>query len=61
MRYDWLVKKDTIDWPIRVKGNSKRTSDNLLSPLEAQNRDLGTASQMLLTEVQLHLQCRLGV
>ena len=34
---------------------------NLLSPLGAQDKDFGTASQTLLTEVKLHLQCRLAV
>ena len=32
---------------------------NLLSPLQAQNKDITTASQLLLTKVKLHLQCRL--
>jgi len=31
----------------RLKGNSKRISGNSLSPLEAQNNDLGAASQTL--------------
>ena len=33
---------------ITLKGNSKLTSANLLSHLEAQNRDLGAALQTLL-------------
>ena len=49
MRHDWPVKKAIVDLPIRLKGNSKRTSGNSLSPLEAHNKDLGTASQTLLT------------
>ena len=44
------VKKAIVDLPIRLKGNSKRNSGNSLSPLEAQNKDLGTASQTLLTD-----------
>ena len=48
-RPDWPVKKAIVDLPIRLKGNSKRTSGNSLSPLEAHNKDLGTASQTLLT------------
>jgi len=42
--YDWRVKKAMIDWSIKMKGNSKRLSGNLLSPLGAQNKDLGAAS-----------------
>ena len=37
-----------------MKGNSKCTSGNLLSPLVAQNKDIGSALQMLQTEVKLH-------
>ena len=48
-----------MDLPIRVKGNSKRTSGNLLSPLGTQKKDFGTASQTLLTEVKLSLRHRL--
>ena len=33
-----------------MKGNSQATSGNSLSPLVAQNQDLGSASQTLLTE-----------
>ena len=44
MRRDWPVKKAIVDWSIKVKGNSKRPSGNVLSPLEAQNKDLGAAS-----------------
>ena len=36
-----------------MKGNSKRTSGNPLSPLGAQNKDISTASQTLLTEVKI--------
>ena len=43
MRRDWPGKKAIVDWSIKMKGNSKRPSGNLLSPLEAQNKDLGAA------------------
>ena len=37
-----------VDLPIKVKGNSKRSSCNLLSPLGTQNKDINcAASQML--------------
>ena len=58
-RHDWLVKNAIVDLPIRLKGNSKRVSSNSLSPLGAQNNDIGAASQTLVTEVKLHLRCRL--
>ena len=58
--HDWLVKKATVDLPISMKGNSKRTSINLLSPLGAQNIDLSATSQTLLTKVKLCLRCRLS-
>ena len=48
-RHDWPVKKAIVDLPIRLKGNSKRTFRNSLSLLEAQSKDLGSASQTLLT------------
>ena len=51
-RHDWPVTKDIVDLPIRIRGNSKRTSGNSLSPLGAQNEDIGTAPQTLLTEVK---------
>ena len=37
MRHDWPVKNAIVDLPIEMKGNSKRTSGNSLSPLGAQN------------------------
>ena len=37
--HDWPVKKAIVDLPIRMTGNSKCTSGNLLSPLGAQNKD----------------------
>ena len=49
-----------------MKGNSKRTSGNSMSPLGGggggggvQKKDLGAASPTLLTGVKLHLQRRL--
>ena len=35
-----------------MKGNSKAISGNSLSPLGAQNKDVGAGSQTLLTEVK---------
>ena len=58
-RHDWPVKKDMLDLPIRMKENSKRIFGDSLSPLEAQNKYLGAASQTLLTEVKLRLRRRL--
>ena len=60
MRHDWPAKKAFVDLPIKMKGNSKRTSGNSLSPLGAQNKDIGAASRTLLTEVKLHLRRRLS-
>lgn len=40
-----------------LKENSKHTSRNTLSLFWAQNKDLGAASQTLLTEVKLRQQC----
>ena len=45
---------------IRLKGNLKCISSNLLSPLRAENKDIATALQTLLTGVRLHPQCRLA-
>lgn len=39
------VKTAIVILPIRMKGFSKRTSDNSLSPFGAQNEDIGAASQ----------------
>ena len=47
-----LLKKAIVDLPIRLKGNLKRTSGNLLSQLGAPTKDLSTASQTLLTGVK---------
>ena len=38
-----LLKEPLFHWPIRLKGNSKRTSGNSLSHLGAQYKDLGAA------------------
>ena len=56
--HDWPIKKDIVDLPIRLKGNWKPISSNSLSLLGAQSKDLGTASQMLLTRVRLWLSLR---
>ena len=55
--YDWPVKKPLSKANITVKRNSKCISSNskLLSLLVAQNKDIGTVSQMLLTGVRLPL------
>ena len=60
MCHDRPVKKPlVVDLPIRLKGNSKRTSSNSLNLLRAKNKDIGTASQTSLTGVKLPLRCRL--
>ena len=60
MRHDWPVKNAIINLQIRMKGNLKRTSSNSLNPSGAQNRDLGAASQMLLTKLRLNYVCDAG-
>ena len=42
--HDWPVENTIVDWPIRMKRKSKRTSGNSLSPLGAQNKNHGAAS-----------------
>ena len=55
-RQDRPVKKAIVDLQIKLKGNSKRSSGNSLSPLGPKNRDLGAASQTLrLTGVKVSL------
>ena len=54
-----LLKNPIVNLPIRLKGNSQRISGNLLSLLEAQNKDIGATSQTLLAGVKLRLQRRL--
>lgn len=44
LRYDWRIKKATVDLPITLKENLQRTSGNLLTLLGAQNRDIRAAS-----------------
>ena len=39
---DWPTKKAIVDFPIRVKVNSKRISGNSLSPLRAQGYQSNT-------------------
>ena len=48
--HDWPVENAIVDLPIRLKGNLKCSSGNLLSPLEAQNKEISAALQSLLTE-----------
>ena len=52
-RLDWPVKKAIVDLLIRLKGISKCTSSNSLSPLGVHNQNIGAALQMLLN-VKLH-------
>jgi len=54
------VKNSIVGLAIGLKGNSKRISDNLLSPLGALNDDLGAALLTLLTGIKLRLQHRLS-
>ena len=42
-----------------MKGNLKRTTGNLLSPLGAKSKDIGAASQTLLTGVKSRLRRRI--
>ena len=54
MCHYWPVKNAIFDMPIRLKGNSKCISSNLLSLLgwgEGQNMDVDAVSEMLLTGV----------
>ena len=56
--HDWPVEKAIVDLPIRLKENSKRVSGNSSSPLGAQNKDYGAASETSLTKVELRLRRR---
>ena len=56
MCHDRPVKTAIVDFSIRLNGILKPTSNNLLSLLEAQNKDLGAASQWLLIRVTLYLR-----
>ena len=56
----WLVCwKCYVNLPIKLKANSKHISSNLYSPLGLQNKETGTALQMLLTGVRFYVQHRL--
>ena len=55
----WRTLKGLVDLPIRMKGNSKCSAVNSLSPLGTQKKELGVASQTLLTEAELRLRSRL--
>ena len=57
--HDWPVKNPISGLPIGSKGKMICTSSDLLSLLGTQNKDLGAASQVLLTGVRLHLRHRL--
>ena len=54
-----VVTNAIVNLCIKMKGNSKCTSGNLLSLLGDQNKHIDTASQMLLTKVKLRLRRRL--
>ena len=54
-----LSKKPFVSIPISMKGNWKRISSNSLSPLRAQNKEIGAALRTLLAEVKLRLLSRL--
>ena len=58
--HDLPVKNAIVNLPIKMKGNSKHTSGNFLSPLGAQNKDISVALQMSLTKVDC-LQSRLAL
>ena len=60
-QHDWPVENTIVDLPIKTKENSKGTSGNSLSPLGAQNENIGAASQTSLTEVKLRLRRRLTI
>ena len=52
--HDRPVKKAVVVLPIRLKENSKHTSCNSFESVVAQYKDLGPASETLLTGVKLH-------
>ena len=59
-RYDWPVKKAFVDWPIRLKGNTKRISGKSMSPLWAQTRISALLRRRCwpkLNHVDLRLRC----
>ena len=47
----WPVKKTIVKLQTRMKGNLKHTSGNSVSLSGPQNKDIGTASQTLLTKL----------
>ena len=59
-RHDWPVKNAIVDLPIKMKGNSECCSSHSSNPLVAQNKDMGAALQMLLTEVIKNYVCDVG-
>ena len=56
MHLNWHVKNSIVNLPIRLKANSKHISSNLYSPLGAQNKEIGTALQMLFTGVRVYVR-----
>ena len=58
--HDWPVKKAVVHLLIKLKRNSKLRSVDSLGSLGAKNKDLGTASQTLLTGDKLSLRHRLN-
>lgn len=50
-----LYENAFADVPMKMKGNLDFTSGYFLSPLGAENKDIGAASLMLLTEIKLRL------
>ena len=48
MHHGWLVQGAFVDLPVRLKGNSKNTCINPLSPLGTPKNDLVSALQMCL-------------
>lgn len=49
-----LLTKGIVNLSVKMKGNLKRTIGNLFSPLGAQGKDIGAASQTLQTGVKFH-------
>ena len=50
--HDWAVfTKAIVDLPIKLKGNSKCTSVDLLKPLGAQSKDLQSGTKVVDTLV----------
>ena len=52
-----LLKEPLFHWLIRLKGHSKRTSDNSLSHLGAQYKDLGAAEVVSRADVPKASSC----